>query len=258
MVDYKNWLIEREEGIFWFRLNRLDKKNAFSTEMILELENILDKIEKDDSIRVAVLSTTSDKVFCAGADMKMFLDVYSGDPFENGKQMSIDSQRIFARLEQLKKPVIAAIKGLNLTAGLELSMCCDLIYAADNAQIGQIETKYGITPGGGGTQRLVRLVGPLKAREMIYMAKIIGAEEALQIGLVSAVVPVAELDDYVRNICKKMMKNSARAIKESKFLIQKAIFSNNEGFKEENRIFGEDFASMEPKERLSQFFTTKK
>jgi enoyl-CoA hydratase len=133
-----------------------------------------------------------------------------------------------------------------------------MIVAADNARFGQIETKYGIIPGGGGTQRLARLVGPLKARELIYTCVIIGAEEALRIGLVNMVVPLAELESSVSELCRKIVKNSEEAIKWTKDLINKAMHINPEGFTGENQGFGEVFASREPEERLSAFMEASK
>ncbi len=172
--------------------------------------------------------------------------------------MSKTIQGMLAKIEDLPIPVIAAVKGLNLTAGLEMSMCCDIIVAADNARFGQIETKYGIVPGAGGTQRLTRLVGPLKARELIYTCDIIGAEEALRIGLVNMVVPLSDLEESVNDLCRKIMMNSKQAITKSKDLIHKATFVNPEGFRGENEGFGEAFASGEPRERLSSFLNTSK
>lgn len=255
MKQFKNWLVREEEDgqIVWFLINRPDKRNAFNDELIEEFSEFLDSLRSDSRIRVLVISSALDDIFTAGADIGAFFQIYEGDPYEEAFEMSKTIQGLFAKLEDLPFPVIAAVKGLNLTAGLEMSMCCDIIVAADNARFGQIETKYGIIPGAGGTQRLTRLVGPSKARELIYTCDIIGAEEALRIGLVNMVVPLSELEASVNDLCSRIIKNSKQAIMKSKDLVHKGTFVNLEGFKGENQGFGEAFASGEPRERLSSF-----
>ncbi|MFQ5832977.1 MAG: enoyl-CoA hydratase/isomerase family protein [Candidatus Thorarchaeota archaeon] len=260
MKQFKHWLVrEKEEGeIVWFLLNRPDKRNAFNDEVTEEFSDFLNQLQSNSKIRVLVISSALDDIFTAGADIGAFFQIYDGDPYDEAFEMSRTIQGLFAKLESLPFPVIAAVKGLNLTAGLEMSMCCDIIVAADNARFGQIETKYGIIPGAGGTQRLTRLVGPLKARELIYTCDIIGAEEALRIGLVNTVVPLSDLKASVNDLCRKIIKNSKQAIMKSKGLIQKATYVNLEGFKGENQGFGEAFASGEPMERLSSFMESRK
>ncbi|MHA2379960.1 MAG: enoyl-CoA hydratase/isomerase family protein [Candidatus Thorarchaeota archaeon] len=260
MTQFKHVLIrEEEEGqIVWFLLNRPEKRNAFNEEVAEEFSQFVDGLHSNSKIRVLVISTALDDIFTAGADIEGFFKIYEGDVYNAAFEQSKTVQTLFAKLESLPFPVISAVKGLNLTAGLEMSMCCDIIVAADNAKFGQIETKYGIVPGGGATQRLARFVGPLKARELIYTCDIIGAEEALQIGLVNMVVPLSDLEASVNDLCRKIIKNSKQAIMKSKSLINKAIYSNPEGFIGENEGFGEVFASGEPMERLSAFMDSKK
>jgi len=154
--------------------------------------------------------------------------------------------------------VISAIKGLCLTAGLELSICCDLIIAADNAQIGQIELKYGLTPGGGGTQRLTRIIGPLKTKELVFTAKIITAQEALAIGLINEVVPLDKFEERIKAICAQIIKASPQSLKEAKQLINQATPISHQGFQYENKVFGECFGSGEPHRRFEKFVTKQK
>ena len=196
MSDFQFWQLSEEAGVFWLKIHRPDKKNAFNPQVVDELGKILVDLGKNPAVQILVLTTTQDEMFCAGADIEWFYGL--GEP--DGAMASIVAQDVFDLMEKVPFPVIASIKGLNLTAGFELMLACDMIIAADNAKFGQIETKYGLTPGGGGTQRLSRLVGPLKAREMIYTAKIISAEEALKIGLVNEVVPLADIDNRIRQI----------------------------------------------------------
>jgi len=260
MTQLKHWLLrEEEEGkIVWFLLNRPDKRNSFNDEVIEELDQFLDELKSNSKIRVLVLSSALDDMFTAGADIGMFFKVYGGDVYQGALELSKETQRLFGKLESLPFPVISAVKGLCLTAGLEMSLCCDLIVAADNVKFGQIEPKYGIIPGGGGTQRLIRLVGPLKARELIYTCDIIGAEDALRIGLVNMVVPLSNLETFVNEMCRKIIKNSKEAIRRSKDLISMAMYTNPEGFKREHQGFGEVFASGEPEKRLSEFMEARK
>jgi enoyl-CoA hydratase len=250
--EHKYWKTKLEDHIFWVLLNRPDKKNAFSDKVGEELYDILENDVEDnlDEIRVVVYGTTQEDMFCSGADLSWFNKLNE----QTARQASINSQLVFEKFENLPVPVIAAIKGMNLTAGFELMMCSDIIIAADNARFGQIETKYGLTPCGGGTQRLTRLVGPLKAKELIYTARIFDAQEAKEIGLVNHVVPLDELDDKVKEIANRMIKNSGRAIKLAKRLTQMGTYVSQQGFQAEGDAFAADFASKEPFKIFMEFF----
>ncbi len=260
MKEFKHWIVKEEENgqVIWFLLNRPEKRNAFNDKVLSELEEMIDILKTDTVIRVLVISTTLDDMFTAGADIGMFMKISEDEVYKEAYEISKTTQRVFGKLEDLPFPVISAAKGLTLTAGLELSLCCDIIVAADNAKFGQIEPKYGIIPGGGGTQRLIRLIGSLKARELIYTCDIIGAEEALRIGLVNHIAPLSNFDDFVNSLCRKIIRNSKQAIEKSKDLINKAIYENPDGFVGENQGFGEVFASGEPKERLREFLSKKR
>ena len=247
--QYKYWLLEMLDGVLWLKINRPAKKNSFNPDVLEELASILYDAAHNQDIRILVLTSAMEEIFSAGADIEWFYTLNG----PQGEEVSIRVQEVFSRLENLPFPVIAGVKGLNLTAGFELMLACDLVIAADNAKFGQIETKWGLTPGGGGTQRLTQRVGAMKAREIIYTAKIFGAEEALSIGLINKVVPLADIEKEIKDLAKKIMKNSARAIKESKFLIQKATFMSLHGYRQENKVFGDNFASGEPRERFQSF-----
>ena len=249
MSEYKFWVIEKEVGIYWLKLNRPDKMNSFSAEVAGELDQILKEFQLNKEIRVLILSGTSPKFFCAGADIDWFVAING----EEAEEISVRSHELFGMFELMPFPVIAAVKGLCLTAGLELILGCDIIYAAENAKFGQIETVFGITPGGGGTQRLSRLIGPNRTKELIFSARIIGAQEADKIGLVNAVFPLEGFDEKINRIARKMVINSKDAIARSKILIQHAIYSNETGFREEEVAFNERFASGEPRDRLNHF-----
>lgn len=255
MTEYENWKTKLEDQIFWILLDRPQKKNAFSKETGEELYEILERdVEGNlDNIRVVVYSTTLDEIMCSGADLTWFQTLNG----PKARQASINSQNIFNKFEKLPLPVIAAVKGLNLTAGFELMLCADIIIAAENAKFGQVETKYGITPFGGGSQRLTRLIGPLKARELIYTAEIFDVKRANALGLVNHVVPLEQLEEKVKEIASKIMKNSKRAIKLSKRLVQLATYTNHEGFLAESDFAADDFASGEPFKIFKEFFNKK-
>ena len=254
MTDYKFWLIKIENGILWLYLNNPSKKNAFDIAVVNELEQILDdEIKPKSNIRVLVLTTSLDDIFTVGLDIKWLVTL---DESKAG-DMTRKLQNLFTSFEELPIPVIAAVKGLNLTAGFELMLCADIIIAADNAKFGQVETKWGMTPAAGATQRLIRLIGPMKAKELIYTSRIINAPEALNIGLVNELVPLAELESRVKELARMMIKNSGRAITLSKQLIQMGIYSNEKGFQMEGEAFQERFSSGEPKRKLREFLEKK-
>ena len=250
MTDYKFWLIKIENSIFWLYLNNPSKRNAFDIAVVNELEQILDdEIIQNSDIRVLILTTSLDDIFTVGLDIKWLVTL---DESKVG-EMTRKLQNLFTKFEELPIPVIAAVKGLNLTAGFELMLCADIIIAADNAKFGQVETKWGMTPAAGATQRLIRLIGPMKAKELIYTSRIITAQEALNIGLVNELAPLAELEIKVKELASMMVKNSGRAITLSKQLIQMGIYNNEEGFRMEGEAFQECFSSGEPKRKLKEF-----
>ena len=251
MADREYWLTKLEDKIFWLYLNRPDKKNAFDLLVANELYQILEEeVEKNlENIRVLVCTTSLDDIFTVGLDINWILTLDDS----KAKEMTRKLQKVFKKFEELPIPVIAAIKGLNLTAGFELMLCADIIIAAENAKFGQVETKYGLTPAAGATQRLIRMVGPLKAREIIYTAKTINAQEALKMGLVNDVVPLVELEDKVKEMAQMIVENSGNAIKFCKRLIQMGTYTNEQGFQSEGDAFYDLFSSGEPKEKFKAF-----
>ncbi len=256
MADYKYWLIKLENNIFWLYLNRPDKKNAFDLNVVDELEQILEEdITKNlGEVRVLVITTSLDEIFTVGLDIKWLVTLEESKAGDMTRRL----QKIYRMVENLPIPVISAIKGLNLTAGFELMLCTDIILAADNAKFGQVETKWGMTPAAGATQRLLRLIGPLKAKDIIFTSRIINAEEALRMGLINELVPLRDLETRVKEIANMMIKNSEKAIALSKQLIKMGIYSNEEGFQKESNAFHERFSSGEPKKKLTEFLKKSK
>ncbi|HEX7207825.1 MAG TPA: enoyl-CoA hydratase-related protein [Nitrososphaeraceae archaeon] len=166
------------------KINRPEVLNALNKEIMTELSQVLDIVSTDDGIKVIIITGTGERSFCAGADIRYVVNV---DPLE-AERYATFVHTLLNKIENLQKPVIAAINGYALGGGCELALACDIRIASSNAKIGQTEVTIGIPPGWGGTQRLLRIVGPAKAKELIYTGKMMTAEEAERIGLVNKVV----------------------------------------------------------------------
>ena len=242
--------IEPLGDVCLLRINRPEALNAMNTDVIAELSRSIDIVGFDDSIKVVVITGSGEKSFCAGADIAYMVNI---DPI-SAEKYATSAQGVLNKIERLDKPVIAAVNGFALGGGCELSMVCDMRIASSNAKMGQPEVTIGIPPGWGGTQRLVKLVGPAKAKELIFTGKMISAQEAYEIGLVNKVVSLSNEDQLPPEIgddksdpkkekeraaeiarilnrklinesialAKEITKNGFTAIKISKTLINKA------------------------------------
>ncbi|MFZ1877533.1 MAG: enoyl-CoA hydratase-related protein, partial [Nitrososphaeraceae archaeon] len=250
MSTMKYIQIEPLEDVCLLRINRPEALNAMNTDVIAELSRSIDIVGFDDSIKVVIITGSGEKSFCAGADIAYMVNI---DPMA-AEKYAASAQSVLNKIERLDKPVIAAVNGFALGGGCELSMVCDMRIASSNAKMGQPEVTIGIPPGWGGTQRLVRLVGPAKAKELIFTGKMISAQEAYEIGLVNKVVSLGnedqlppEVDDKsdpkkekersaeiarILNrklvnesitLAKEITKNGFTAVKISKTLINKAL-----------------------------------
>jgi 3-hydroxypropionyl-coenzyme A dehydratase len=182
--------LEPQADIAIIKINRPEALNALNTDVIFELSRTIDIIGVDDDIKAVIITGAGERSFCAGADISYMVDI---TPIMAEKYAS-SAQEVLNKIEKLEKPVIAAINGFALGGGCELAMVCDIRIASSNAKLGQPEVTIGIPPGWGGTQRLLRIVGPSKAKEMIFTGKMISAEEAEQIGLVNKVIALGQDD----------------------------------------------------------------
>ena len=247
-MTYKNIEIEFIGKVGLVRLNRPKALNALCDELISELGHALDDFEKNDEVRCVVL-TGSEKAFAAGADIKemapkTYMSAYMEDFITNG----------WEKVTDCRKPVNAAVSGFALGGGCELAMMCDFIIAADNAQFGQPEIKLGIIPGAGGTQRLPRFVGKSKAMEMVLTGRIMDAAEAERSGLVSRVVPAAELLEEAIKVAEGIAKLSMPVTILAKESVNRAFETTlQEGVRFERRLFHSLFASDDQKEGMSAF-----
>jgi 3-hydroxypropionyl-coenzyme A dehydratase len=188
------------------KINRPDVLNALNKDVIAELYRAIDIVGVDDSIKVVIITGTGERSFCAGADIRYVVNI---NPIE-AERYATFVHTLLNKVENLEKPVIAAINGYALGGGCELALACDIRIASSNAKIGQTEVTIGIPPGWGGTQRLLRIVGPAKAKELIFTGKMITAEEAEQIGLVNKVVSLEPKDDILPEETMKTTTNSSK------------------------------------------------
>ncbi|RMG79285.1 MAG: enoyl-CoA hydratase [Bacteroidetes bacterium] len=254
-MTYNNLLINNEEYIQIITVNRPSHLNALNKETISELSNALEQAEKDSSVRVVIITGSGEKAFVAGADIKEFYKF----SVEEGKQLSAEGhQKLFDKVENLAKPVIAAINGYALGGGLELAMAAHIRVASENAKLGLPEVSLGVIPGYGGTQRLPQLVGKGKAFEMIMTAQMISGQEALQYRLVNHVVPLSELMPKAKEIAEKIAKNSPVAIAAAIRAVNAGFKSGVNGYEKEIEEFGKCFGSEDFKEGTSAFVEKRK
>jgi len=216
-MEFKYIIYEKNEAIATITLNRPEALNAFSEEVIEEVLQAVEDAKNDESIRVAVLTGAGEKAFSAGADIKAM----KGMNALKARELSLMGEKLCCTLENMEKPVIAAMNGYALGGGLEVAMSCDLRIASENARMGQTEINIGLIPGWGGTQRLTRLVGVGKAKEMVFTGRIIDAKTAEQVGIVNVVVPADKFKEAVKQFAAELATKAPVAIKVAKVLINK-------------------------------------
>ena len=280
MPTMKYIQLEPQADIAIIKINRPEALNALNTDVILELSRTLDIIGVDDGIKAVIITGVGERSFCAGADISYMVNI---TPIMAEKYASA-AQDVLNKIEKLEKPVIAAINGFALGGGCELAMVCDIRIASSNAKLGQPEVTIGIPPGWGGTQRLLRIVGPSKAKELIFTGRTISAEEAEKIGLVNKVIALGPNDvlppdapdgdsvkekerstQLARILNKKLMeeclalareitKNSFIAVKTSKMLINKGMDADiNTGLRLEIYGWALCFAHEDREKMMSAF-----
>ncbi|WP_040212500.1 short-chain-enoyl-CoA hydratase [Clostridium polynesiense] len=253
-MELKNVLLEKEENIAVVTINRPKALNALNSDTLKELEWVIADLEEDDSIYAVILTGAGGKAFVAGADITEMKDLNA----LQGRKFSILGNRVFRRLELLEKPVIAAIPGFALGGGCELAMACDIRIASEKAKFGQPETGLGITPGFGGTQRLARIVGMGRAKELIYTGSVIKADEAYRIGLVNKVTTVEELMNEAKAMASAIAKQAPIAVKLSKAAINRGMQVDiDTALSYEAEAFGECFSTEDQKEGMTAFVEKK-
>ena len=245
---------EVKENVAVITIDRPEALNALNLDVLAELEQAAARAEKDDDVYVVVI-TGAGRAFVAGADIGQMKDLSAAAARAFGEY----GNRVFTRIENLTKPVIAAVNGFALGGGCELAMACDIRIAGSKAKFGQPEVGLGITPGFGGTQRMPRLVGSSKAKELILTAQNIGAEEAQRIGLVSLVVPDEELMDAAMDMAGKIAKNAQIAVRQSKAAINRGTACDIEtGTAFEAQAFALCFSTEDQKNAMTAFLNKEK
>ena len=250
-----NLLLERDGGVATVTFNRPAVLNALNAQTIGELRQVLLDLQVDDAVRVVVLTGSGEKAFVAGADIN---ELAVQTP-ASGRDLARAGQAVLDLIESLGKPVIAAINGFALGGGCELALACTLRIAAESARLGQPEINLGIIPGGGGTQRLTRLVGEGKAMEMILTGEIVDANTAFKIGLVNHVVPAAQLEAKTMDIANRIADKSPIALQLAKEAVKIASRSTlDEGLRREVDLFALCFSTEDKDEGVSAFLEKRK
>jgi len=254
-MSYTHLLVEQKNQICWITINRPAQLNALNKETIHELHTALSEANTDKNIGVIILTGSGEKAFVAGADIKEFAHFSTNE----GKELAAQGQEmLFNYIENLSKPVIAAINGFALGGGLELAMCSHIRLASTNAKMGLPEVSLGVIPGYGGTQRLTQLVGRGKANEMVFTAGMIGAEDALKWGLVNEVCLLEELHEKAEKIASKILNNSATAISAAISAINANYTDGVDGYQTEIDSFGSCFGTKDFIEGTTAFLEKRK
>jgi enoyl-CoA hydratase len=249
-MPHRNLLVEDQDGVRTITLNRPDKLNALNQETIRELRAAFDAAAQDGGVRVVVLTGAGPKAFVAGADIAEM----NGLTAAQGREFSIEGQQLMSRIENLGKPVLAMVNGFALGGGLELALACHLRIAADSARFGQPEIKLGLIPGFGGTQRLLRQCGPGPTLELCLLGETIDAARALQLNLVTRVVPRDELQQETWKLAAKLSASAPQALRgmlDAVLVGGEAVLAA--GLALETKAFEAAFSTEDMRERTSAF-----
>ena len=248
-------LFEKKGNIAIALIDRPKALNALNSEVLNDLNTLVDTVNADPEIRVLILTGSGEKSFVAGADIGEMSNLTK----EEGEAFGKKGNDVFRRIETLPIPVIAAVNGYALGGGCELAMSCDIRICADTAVFGQPETGLGITPGFGGTQRLARLIGPGMAKQLIYSARNIKADEALRIGLVNAVYPLEELRPAAEKLAETIARNAPIAVRACKRAINEGLEKPmDEAIVLEEKLFSSCFETADQKEGMGAFLEKRK
>jgi 3-hydroxypropionyl-coenzyme A dehydratase len=250
MSTMKYIQLEPREEIAIIRINRPEALNAMNVDVIAELSRTIDIVGPDDGIKALIITGAGEKSFCAGADISYMVNI---QPIQAEKYAS-SAQAVLNKIENLQKPVIAAVNGFALGGGCELAMVCDIRIASSNAKLGQPEVTIGIPPGWGGTQRLTRIVGPAKAKELVFTGKMIAADEAQQIGLVNRVVSLTpeEENGSTNSSAPQATDTKSSAAKQSKSLSKE---QNSEEIQKQEKKRANEQAKLLNKKLMDECFS---
>ena len=245
--------VTKDEEITLVTINRPDKLNAMNLAVMDEFITVLDTLENDSS-KVIIITGAGQKAFSAGADIEYMSKIGSVE----AEKYALRGHEVLNKIESIEKPVIAAINGYALGGGCELALACDIRFVSPNAQLGQPEVTIGICPGWGGTQRLLRIIGPARAKDLIFTGRKIMAEEALSMGLINKIFPIENLISEAKVYAKNITKNSSFAIGKSKMLVNRGVDANlDTGLKLEIYSWSLCFSTKDREERMRAFIEKK-
>lgn len=249
-MNFKNLLVENIEGLGWLTINRPAQLNALNMETVGEIAVAVRRMEGDRAVKAIAITGAGEKAFVSGADIAAMQGMTPAQAEEFAEQ----GHHCMRAIEECGKAVIAAVNGYALGGGTELALACDIVYAAETAKFGLPEVKLGLFPGFGGTQRLPRLVGAARAREVIFSGRVYSAAQALEIGLVNRVFPLNELKDEVTKLAREIMANGPVAVALAKKLILEGMGLPLRGALENERAhFSKIFETKDHREGLTAF-----
>lgn len=254
-MTYNNIILEKEAGLAILYINRPKALNALNSETLQEIKAAIIDVKDDAAVEALIITGAGDKAFVAGADISFMQNLSAVE----GRYFGLLGQEVFRNIESLEIPVIAAVNGFALGGGCELSLACDIRLASENARFGQPEVSLGITPGFGGTQRLPRIIGEGRAKELIYSARNINAQEAYRVGLVNQVYPPESLMEEAKKLAKSITANAPLAVRFSKAAINKGMQTDiDTALAIEADLFGMCFSTEDQKEGMSAFINKTK
>jgi enoyl-CoA hydratase len=254
-MAYETLIVEQEGAVARVVLNRPKVLNALNRRLIAELAQVIDALRNDKAVRVVILTGAGEKAFAAGADINELAALTPVEAVDYARR----GQRVFRDLEQLGKPVIAAVNGFALGGGCELAMACTLRLAAESARFGQPEVNLGIIPGYGGTQRLTRLVGKGRALDLVLTGRMVGAAEALSLGLVNQVVPDAALAEATGKLAGTLMEKGPLALRFAMQAVHAGLeMALDDALDQEAHLFGLTVVTDDMKEGTAAFLAKRK
>jgi len=264
-MKFETIVLEAKEGIGYLTLNRPERANTISFQLMLDVVSAMEEVDRDPSYRVVILTGAGEKHFCGGADLRDFAErarqrgSSGGQPGAGGGDFVTPRRDLFNAIEESRVPVIAAINGAAMGGGCEIALACDIRVIAGTASIGLPEIRFGALPAGGGTQRLPRLVGTGVAKEMIFSGLPWTPEQALRVGLVNRVVPAAELMKTCEEIARVYIERAAYALKTAKALINKGMdMTLKDGLALERKMIAEMATPEERRKAQEQAAATQK
>jgi len=253
-MSYQTLITSLDDNIFTITINRPDKLNALNKQVMADLDAVFAEVETNEVIKAVIITGSGTKSFVAGADISEFLELSSAE----GMDLARAGQNIFFKIENCRKPVVAAINGFALGGGCELAMACHFRVASENAKLGQPEVNLGLIPGYGGTQRLVQLIGKGRALELLMSGNMLDASAALQYGLVNYVVPIDDLLTKTNSILQTIISKAPLAIGHCIKAVNAVFDQSRNGYEVEIESFGDCFNTADMKEGAAAFLEKRK